>query len=134
MDRASRSVDAAAKTQAQRRPSVRQWIWYAFGGGLPPRLSQWVLRDNTAPLWWLRHFARSTLQMAIPVLLVAVLLPDGWDVKGYVIAFAVLAGYLCSGFVMWGVTEHRVVKAGFATGVAEQVREERGARRRGEID
>ncbi len=134
MAKAVRNIDATAKTQVQRRPSPPQWLWYAFGGGLPPQLSQWVLRDNTTPLWWLRHFARSTVQMAIPVLLIAFALPDGWDVKGYVIAFAVLAGYLCSGFVMWGVTEHRMIKAGFAPGVAEQVRGERGARRRGEID
>jgi hypothetical protein len=127
-----RSIDPAAKTQVQRRPTVGQWLWYAFGGGLPPQLSQWVLKDNTRPTWWLRHFARATVQMAIPVAAIALFLPDGWDVKGYVLAFAVATGYMCSGFVMWGVTEHRMTKAGFAPGVAEQVRAERGEIRRGE--
>lgn len=121
----ARSFDAAAKTQVQRRPTLWQWLWYAFGGGLPPRLSRWVLHDITCSTWWLRHFLRATVQMTIPVVLIAVFLPGGWDVRGYVLAFAVLTGYMCSGFVMWGVTEHRLIKAGFAPGVAEQARAER---------
>ena len=121
----AREVGVAAKTQVQRRPSVWQWLWYALGGGLPPQLSQWVLHDITCSTWWPRHFARATVQMAIPIAAIALFLPGGWDVRGYVLVFAVLTGYMCSGFVMWGVTEHRLIKAGFASGIAEQARAER---------
>src|SRR3712207_6982401 len=29
------------------RPNPAQWLWYAYGGGLPRSLSPWVLEDTT---------------------------------------------------------------------------------------
>ena len=40
------------------RPNVAQWLWYAYGGRLPRRLSPWVLADLTRRTWILRHLAR----------------------------------------------------------------------------
>src|SRR4051795_1001241 len=47
------------RTQQRRRPTPWQWIWYAFGGGLPRDLAPWVLADTTARNWWVRHLARA---------------------------------------------------------------------------
>jgi Family of unknown function (DUF5313) len=33
------------------RPDPLHWLWYALGGGLPPRYRDWVLHDATAPTW-----------------------------------------------------------------------------------
>ena len=115
---------AKARPQ-QRRPSVRQWLWYSVGGGLPPELSQWVLKDVTGRTWWLRHLARATLQMTPLLLVVLLALPGPLDLRVYTAVLGLFTGYFYSVFVMWGVTEHRLTKAGFAPGVSEQVREER---------
>jgi len=36
----------------RRRPNAGQWLWYCFGGGLPPRLSDWVLFDTTSLMFF----------------------------------------------------------------------------------
>ena len=38
------------------RPDPLHWLWYAVGGGLPPRYRAWVGHDVTAP----GGFRRST--------------------------------------------------------------------------
>src|SRR5215211_6993335 len=57
------------------RPAPHRWLWYALGGGLPARHRSWVLHDTTTSTWWLRHIARSFVQMSIPITLVMTLLP-----------------------------------------------------------
>ncbi|SDC30678.1 DUF5313 family protein [Actinokineospora iranica] len=47
-----------------KRPNPAQWLWYAFGGKLPDRHREWVLRDVTSRTWLLRHIARSLTQQA----------------------------------------------------------------------
>ena len=44
-----------------KRPNPLQWIWYAFGGGLPEDRREWVLHDLTAKTRALRHLVRSML-------------------------------------------------------------------------
>ena len=63
------------------RPAPHRWIWYALGGGLPERNRGWVLHDTTTRTWWLRHIARSLVQVAIPIVLVMALLPAGWGLR-----------------------------------------------------
>ncbi|MEP6852558.1 MAG: DUF5313 family protein [bacterium] len=120
-----RDVGAAKRGGQRRRPTVWQWIRYSCGAGLPPSLSQWVLHDTTGPTWWLRHLSRSILQMAPLVAAVILFLPGPIDLRLYTALLGFLTGLMCSVFFMWGITEHRLVKAGFAPGVAEQAREER---------
>src|SRR3954470_2733481 len=57
------------------RPAPHRWLWYALGGGLPARHRSWVLHDTTTSTWWLRHIARSFVQMAIPIAVVMTVLP-----------------------------------------------------------
>lgn len=116
------------KLYVKRRPSVWQWLYYSFGGGLPPDLSQWVLHDTTSRTWWLRQLLRSVLQMSPLVLAVMLFLPTSLSIRLYTCVLGLATGLFNAVFFMWGTTEHRLVKAGFAPGVGEQVREERAAR------
>ncbi len=46
-----------------KRPNPVLWVWYAFGGRLPPRYRDWVLRDATARTWLLRAVLRGFVQV-----------------------------------------------------------------------
>jgi hypothetical protein len=112
------------------RPTVLQWLRYAYGGRLPQELSGWVLRDTTGRWWWLRHIARSVVQLlpvVVPVLVV-VPAPLGYRVSA-VVGGMVLALMFSSAYMV-ETTEHRVVKAGYESGTAARVREERIERER----
>jgi hypothetical protein len=112
------------------RPNPVQWLWYALGGGLPRRLSPWVLADTTRRTWIWRHFARALVQMS-PVVVLCLLVPP--VALSYRLSAAVgglLIGLLFSMAFMTETIEHRVVKAGYPPGTAGRVREERAERER----
>ncbi|MFC4947928.1 DUF5313 family protein [Pseudonocardia sp. GCM10023141] len=116
------------------RPNPLQWVLYAFGAGLPASKRDWVLRDVTARTWVLRHFARTTVQLAPIAVVLFVLIPGPVWVR----ACAVLAG-LCIGFFysfayMYETTEHRAMKAGFPRGTVAEVRGESTAVERAEAE
>lgn len=62
----------------RQRPGPLWWTWYAFGGKLPDRHGEWVLNDVTCRTWWLRHVARSLVQLAPVAALLLVVLGPGW--------------------------------------------------------
>jgi hypothetical protein len=107
------------------RPAPHRWLWYALGGGLPRRHSGWVLFDTTTGTWWARHVARSLVQMAIPIALVALLLPAPWGLRIAVAGGGVALGLVYSLAYMVEATENRVVKAGYPVGTAGVIREAR---------
>jgi drug/metabolite transporter superfamily protein YnfA len=120
------------RTQGRRRPTPWQWVWYAFGGGLPHDLAPWVLADTTTRTWWLRHLARAAVQMLplVAICLFAVPVPFGYRASA---AFGGLfIGLIFSMAFMTETTEHRVAKAGYPAGTAAEVREERAERERAE--
>ena len=112
-------------------PGPLQWLWYAFGGGLPARYRGWVGYDVTARTWWARHIVRALVQ-AFPVALVlALLIPGSLEIR----LMAVLGGVFVAmiyvlAFVEEAV-EHRAVKAGYPHGWAKATRE---AARQPELD
>jgi hypothetical protein len=108
------------------RPSPHRWIWYALGGGLPARNRGWVLHDTTTGTWWLRHIARSLVQMAIPIALVMTLLPAGWGLRAAAAGGGLALALFYSLAYMPETTENRVVKAGYPAGTATAHREHAG--------
>jgi Family of unknown function (DUF5313) len=118
------------RTRQRRRPAPWQWIWYAFGGGLPRDLAPWVLADTTARTWWLRHLARAVVQMLplVAICLFAVPVPLAYRVSAAV--GGLFIGLLFSMAFMTEATEHRVAKAGYPSGTAAELREERAERER----
>jgi hypothetical protein len=108
------------------RPAPHRWLWYALGGRLPERNRGWVLHDTTTDTWWLRHIARSLVQMSIPIALVMAVLPAGWGLRAAVAGGGVALGMLYSLAYMNETTEHRVVKAGYPAGTAQAARDRTG--------
>ncbi len=74
-------VEPAVPAEPVIRPAPHRWLWYAFGGSLAARHRGWVLHDTTTSTWWLRHIARSLVEVAIPIALVMTLLPAGWGLR-----------------------------------------------------
>ena len=120
------------------RPNPAQWLWYAYGGGLPRSLSEWVLEDTTRRSWVWRHLSRAAVQLAPVVALCLIVPPVSFDVRLTAAVGGLLIGLMCSVGYMTETTEHRAVKAGWPPGTtaarraerAERDRIERGARYR----
>ncbi|MFP5370346.1 MAG: DUF5313 family protein [Actinomycetes bacterium] len=105
------------------RPAPHRWLWYALGGALPRRHRAWVLYDTTTDSWWLRHVARTLVQMSIPIALIYLLLPAPWELRAAVCGAGIFLGFIYSLAYMPETTENRVVKAGYPAGTATAARE-----------
>jgi hypothetical protein len=112
------------------RPTPLQWVRYALGGGLPRELSPWVLADTTGRTWILRHLARALVQLLPVVVLCVVVPPVPLAYRVSAAVGGVLLGLGFSLFFMTETIEHRVVKAGYPSGTAARLREERAERER----
>ena len=113
---------------ARTRPNPLQWLWYAFGGGLPPALAPWVLADTTRRTWIVRHLARAVVQMLplVAVCLLAVPVPLAYRLSA---AFGgLMIGLMFSMAFMTETIEHRARKAGYPPGTAARLRDERQQR------
>jgi hypothetical protein len=115
------------RTEQRRRPNPLQWIWYAFGGGLPRELAPWVLHDTTVRTWWLRHLLRATVQV-LPVVVGCLLVPVPFGYRISAAAGGLFLALIFSMAFMTETTEHRIAKAGFPAGTAARLREERAER------
>jgi hypothetical protein len=112
------------------RPNPVQWIWYALGGGLPRRLSPWVLADTTRRTWIVRHFVRAVVQV-VPLMALCLLVPPVG--LGYRLSAAfggLVIALLFSMAFMTETIEHRARKAGYPPGTVARIREERAERER----
>jgi hypothetical protein len=115
-----------APTEPVVRPAPHRWVWYALGGRLPERNRGWVLHDTTTGTWWLRHIARSLVQMAIPITLVMTLLPAPWGLRAAAAGGGIFLAMIYSLAYMSETTEKRVVKAGYTVGTAQAARDRAG--------
>ena len=112
------------------RPNPVQWLWYALGGGLPRRLSPWVLADTTGRTWILRHMLRAVVQVA-PVMALCLLVPPVSLAYRLSAAFGgLLIALIFSMAFMTETIEHRAAKAGYPPGTAARMRAERAERER----
>jgi hypothetical protein len=112
-----------APAESTIRPAPHRWLWYALGGRLPERYRDWVLRDTTTGTWWLRHMARSLVQMSIPIVLVMTVLPAGWGLRAAAAGGGVALALFYSLAYMTETTENRVVQAGYPVGTAQAHRD-----------
>lgn len=126
-DAESRSNGAYWGLMPPRRPGPLRWLWYALGGGLPPRYAAWVLHDTTCRTWQLRHLARSVVQMSLVVVPVLVLVPGPLWVRLLGILLGCLVALQYALFTMQESVEHRARRAGYPPGHAQAVRDEAGA-------
>jgi len=113
------------------RPNPLQWVWYAFGGGLPRELAPWVLADTTRRTWIWRHLTRAVVQM-LPVVAVCLVVPVPLAYRLSAAFGGLLIGLMFSMAFMTETIEHRAAKAGYPAGTAARVRAERQERDRAE--
>ena len=110
------------------RPHPLQWVWYAYGGGLPRRLAPWVLADTTRRTWVWRHLSRALVQLA-PVVVVVLAVPFVEFVYRLTAAAGgIVIGLIYSVAYMYETTEHRAVKAGWPPGTSAERRAARAER------
>ena len=105
------------------RPGPLRWLWYAVGGGLPRRFSGWVLHDTSTGTWFLRHVARTMVQLAVPIALVLLLVPGEFWIRGMAAIGGVLLALIYSVAYMTEFLENRAVKAGYPVGSAQAARD-----------
>jgi hypothetical protein len=115
-------VSAYGGQVTPRRPGPARWLWYAVGGGLPPRYREWVFQDATRDGWRPRQFVRSFVQMvpvAVPVLL---LVPGPLWIRLATILLGWLVGLQYALYFLDESVERRVLKAGYPVGAAQAAR------------
>lgn len=105
------------------RPGPLRWLWYAFGGGLPPRYRDWVLHDVTARTWWVRHLARAVAQVLPVGLVVGLLIPGSATIRVLAVLGGVFVAMIYVVAFVDEAVEHRAIKAGFPRGYAKAMRE-----------
>lgn len=105
------------------RPNLLQWLWYAYGGGLPEHLREWVLHDLTCRTWVLRHLGR-TLVQCVPTFLL-MLLPGPLSLRISLPVLVLLGALYVSVSYIEETTEHRMAKHGFPLGMGKEMRRAR---------
>jgi hypothetical protein len=109
------------------RPGPLRWLWYALGGGLPPRYQDWVAHDVTAPTWAVRQIVRALVQ-ALPVaVVVGLLIPGSLTIRLMAVFGGVFVAMIYVLAFVDEAVEHRSVKAGLPPGYAKAMREARHA-------
>jgi len=113
-----------------RRPNPLLWLYYEFGGTLPAKYREWVLRDGTCRTWLLRVAVRGLIQI-LPII-------------GALLAFLVSLGGnwpLALGSCLLGVlvrlrfamsyavesVDHKLAKHGYPPEYGTYVRKQRNA-------
>lgn len=105
-----------------RRPTFGRFLWYCYGGSLPPENHTWVLHDVTCRTWVLRHFARWTMLIAPLFGLYLALMPMPFGIRLYTgITFA-LGIYVMSLVFILIDTDRRAVRAGYDHSQPQAVR------------
>ncbi|WP_299956003.1 DUF5313 family protein [uncultured Modestobacter sp.] len=112
------------------RPNPAQWLWYAYGGGLPRSLSDWVLDDTTRHSWVQRHLVRALVQLAPVIVLCLLVPPVPLEFRVTAAGGGIVIGLMFSLAYMTETTEHRAVKAGWPPGTTAARRAERAERER----
>ncbi|MEV0088100.1 DUF5313 family protein [Saccharopolyspora sp. NPDC003752] len=113
-----------------KRPNPGWWLYYQFGGRLPERYREWVLRDATCKSWVLRVLVRGLLQIAPlgAALFVGFgVLGGSWPIAGGALLLGVL---VVARIVLTSAVDNvdaRLVRYGYPPGHGSAVRRQRDA-------
>ncbi|TDD42007.1 DUF5313 family protein [Saccharopolyspora elongata] len=113
-----------------KRPNPGWWLYYQFGGRLPERYREWVLRDATCKSWVLRVLIRGLLQIAPlgAALFVGFgVLGGSWPIAGGALLLGVL---VVARIVLTSAVDNvdaRLVRYGYPPGHGSAVRRRRDA-------
>ncbi|MEV0700980.1 DUF5313 family protein [Saccharopolyspora sp. NPDC050389] len=113
-----------------KRPNPGWWLYYQFGGRLPERYREWVLRDATCKSWVLRVLIRGLIQIAPlgAVLFVGFgVLGGSWPIAGGALLLGVL---VVARIVLTSAVDNvdaRLARYGYPPGHGSAVRRQRDA-------
>jgi hypothetical protein len=93
-------------------PPLTGRVSYVFGGTMPPRYRDWVLRDLTAPGWRWRQALRPVL-MALPVAVIFALLPGPLGTRAMLVGFLLVAPFALGLVLSSSFRGRRLVAHGF---------------------
>ena len=107
------------------RPTPGRFLWYCYGGRLPPENHSWVLHDVTCPTWALRHFAR-WMMVIVPVFcLFLAFMPTSFGTRFFT-DVAISGGIFMFALVNIMVdTDRRAVRAGYGFSLPSELRSAR---------
>jgi hypothetical protein len=112
-------------TSTLARPGLVRWLRYAFGSSLPERYDEWVLADTTSRTWVLRQVGRALVQLAPVIAAVLIFVPGPFWIRAVGATGATAMALLFSLAYMVETTDRRLTKAGYPSGLAEQLRHDR---------
>lgn len=113
-----------------RRPNPLLWLYYQYGGRLPPRYRDWVLHDATSRTWLVRVLLRTIVWLApIFATLLAILVAVGgsWPIALGSILLGVLVALRFTVANAMESVDARLAKYGFPPGHASATRRARDA-------
>jgi hypothetical protein len=113
-----------------RRPNPVLWLYYQFGGRLPPRYRDWVLHDATCRTWLLRVLLRTVVWLApvfAALLTVLVLVGGSLPIALGSILLGILVSLRLTVANAMESVDARLVKYGFPPGHASTTRHDRDA-------
>jgi hypothetical protein len=93
-------------------PPLSGRVSYVFGGTMPPRYRDWVLRDLTTPGWRWRQALRPVL-MALPVAVIFALLPGPLGTRAMLVGFLLVAPFVLGLALSNNFRQRRLVAHGF---------------------
>jgi hypothetical protein len=111
------------------RPSVKNLIWYCYGGSLPPENHTWVLHDVTCRTWVLRHFARWSALILPLFVLYEIFMPTTGSIRLYTGITYSLGIYVLSLVFIMIDTDRRAVRAGYPHSLPQAIRTAAGVQR-----
>jgi hypothetical protein len=112
------------------RPNVFQWLWFAFGGRLPTRYREWVLRDAVSRTWLLRFTARALVRIAplvVATLVVLWLVDAALGLGVASVALGLIVGIYYAMSYAPERTDLQLAAYGYPPGTADRIRRERAA-------
>ena len=93
------------------RPTVWQWIGYAFGRTLDDDLRDWVRRDLLGRNFYIRHLVRGMVPF-LPIFAVFMMFPGPWWLRAQMVALAAVLGLIYCAAYMDQNRRHRLGKHG----------------------
>jgi hypothetical protein len=107
-------------------------VGYAFGAALPSEFDEWVLRDTTSRTWVIRHLVRALVQLSPVLAAVLIFVPGPFWIRGVgAIGATAMAILFCFAYMV-ETTDRRLTKAGYPSGIAEEIRRDRSSTARTE--
>jgi hypothetical protein len=109
------------------RPGPHRWLWYALTGRLAERFHPWAFYDLTCRTWPIRHLARLMVPVVPVFVVLALVLPGPLSVRITAGVTGMVVGLLYAFVFLHDSTDRRAMKLGYASGAAEEARQERVA-------